>query len=164
MKQLALIRHANATHNGHGIRDFDRPLSYRGERDAPRMATHLQQQAFLPDLMLSSPATRAATTAETIARGIGYDTTRILWMDQLYAATRDELLAIIAAIDPKHECVAIVGHNPSLTDLVNHLQGEFVTNIPSGGVVTISLAIEHWSDIAEGTGTRVRLDAPGNLK
>jgi len=48
MKQLTLIRHAKSSGtSGHGTRDIDRPLNHRGERDAPRMATHLRQKGFL---------------------------------------------------------------------------------------------------------------------
>ena len=73
MKQITLVRHAKSSWH-RGLRDIDRPLNARGERDAPLMAMHLRKQGFSPDILISSPATRAATTAEEIARGIGYDT------------------------------------------------------------------------------------------
>lgn len=165
MKQLTLIRHAKSDWTtGHGIRDIDRPLNHRGERDAPRMATHLRQQGFLPELILSSPATRAATTAEEIARGVGYDIDRILWKDQIYAAVISELLALISAIDANCSHVAMVGHNPSFTELANRLQSHPIDNIPTCGVVGIQFDVNEWANIPDTRGSLLCFDTPKSLK
>jgi phosphohistidine phosphatase len=163
MKRLTLIRHAKSNW-GRGVRDIDRPLNPQGERDAPRMADHLRAQGFAPDAMYSSPATRAATTAEEIARGIGYDTDQICWEDTIYDADTADLLDLIARLDPKHMNVAIVGHNPALTDLANQLQHTHIDNVPACGVVSIDLPIEHWSQVPDNRGTLLRCESPKTLK
>lgn len=162
MKQLTLIRHAKPRQTN-GIPDIDRPLNHRGERDAPRMATHLQALGFAPGVILSSPATRAATTAETIARGIAYDVNAIIWKDQIYAATPNELRELIGTLDPDHTTAAIVGHNPSLTELANHLQRTHVANIPTCGVVTIQFDVNTWPDTLHTPGTLTQFDTPQAL-
>jgi phosphohistidine phosphatase len=165
MKQLTLIRHAKSSWaSGHGTRDIDRPLNHRGERDAPRMATHLRQQGFLPDLMLSSPATRAATTAEEIARGIGYDVDNILWKDQIYAAMVSELLELITTVNAEISHVAMVGHNPAFTELANLLQPHPIDNIPTCGVVMIQFDVGDWSEIPQSLGNLLCFDTPKSLK
>ncbi len=165
MKQLTLIRHAKSSWtNTHSTRDIDRPLNHRGERDAPRMATHLRQQGFLPELILSSPATRAATTAEEIARGIGYDIDGILWKDQIYAAVVSELMELISGIDAELSHVALVGHNPSFTELANQLQTQLIDNIPTCGVVTIEFAVDSWTDVPGSRGDLLCFHTPKSLK
>ena len=165
MKQLTLIRHAKSSWTAsHSMRDIDRPLNHRGERDAPRMAMYLRQQGFRPDLILSSPAARAATTAEEIARGIGYDVNNILWKDQIYAAEVSELLALIVAVDAGLSHVALVGHNPAVTELANLLLPHCIDNIPTCGVAMIQFDVNHWSSIPQSLGNLLSFDTPESLK
>ncbi|MBT3194203.1 MAG: histidine phosphatase family protein [Verrucomicrobia bacterium] len=164
MKQITLVRHAKSSWH-RGLRDIDRPLNARGERDAPLMAMHLRKQGFSPDILISSPATRAATTAEEIARGIGYDTNQILWEDTIYEAASSNLIELITNLEPQHKNVAIVGHNPGMTELANQLQHTApIDNIPTCGVVTIELPIEHWTEVPQTLGTLQRFEAPKTLK
>jgi phosphohistidine phosphatase len=67
MRRLTLIRHAKSSWNDIGLDDFDRPLNPRGLRSAPRMGGVLQKEQVMFDLMVSSPALRAITTAQLIA-------------------------------------------------------------------------------------------------
>ncbi len=165
MKRLTLIRHAKSHWGaGHSIRDIDRPLNHCGERDAPRMASHLREQGFAPDVVLCSPATRAATTAEEIARGIGYDVDAIVWKDQIYNAVHSELLKLITESDAQHMHIAIVGHNPALTDLANHLQPKPIDNMPTCSVATIQFDATQWLDIEQVQGDLVRFETPKTIK
>ena len=60
MKTIILVRHAKSSWDDFTIPDFDRPLNDRGKRDAPVMAARLKEHGLSPDLLLSSPARRAA--------------------------------------------------------------------------------------------------------
>ena len=64
MKSLTLFRHAKTQRDSLTGRDIDRQLNERGERDAPRMGEELRTLGLDYDLILSSPAARAAQTAE----------------------------------------------------------------------------------------------------
>ena len=64
MKTLFLIRHAKSSWEYTALPDKDRPLNDRGKRDAPKMGKRLAKRDVTPDLILSSPARRALTTAE----------------------------------------------------------------------------------------------------
>ena len=68
MKTLFLIRHAKSSWDDTALPDKDRPLDDRGRRDAPKMGKRLAKRDVKPDLILSSPARRALTTAEVIAK------------------------------------------------------------------------------------------------
>src|SRR6184192_1474294 len=68
MKTLFLIRHAKSSWDDTALPDKDRPLSDRGRRDAPKMGKRLAKRDVKPDLILSSPARRALTTADARSR------------------------------------------------------------------------------------------------
>jgi phosphohistidine phosphatase len=72
MKTLFLIRHAKSSWDDTALPDKDRPLGDRGRRDAPKMGKRLAKRDVKPDLILSSPARRALTTAEIIAKKLDY--------------------------------------------------------------------------------------------
>ncbi|MCB9354861.1 MAG: histidine phosphatase family protein [Lewinellaceae bacterium] len=73
MRTLFLIRHAKSSWDNPGLRDINRPLNDRGMHDAPRMAQLLAGIGPPPDLIVSSPAKRAFTTAMFFARVFGID-------------------------------------------------------------------------------------------
>ncbi len=164
MKQLTLIRHAESAWGTRNIDDIDRPLNHRGERDAPRIARHIRESGFSPDLILSSPATRAATTAEEIARGVGYDLENIVWKDQIYAAMIEDLVQLIWELDNQHAHVALVGHNPAFTELANQLQDTPIGSMPTGGVVSISFDSDRWSDVPDRCGSLLTFDSPKTIR
>ena len=111
---LLLIRHANSDWDSSAIPDFERPLNKRGLRDAPKMGVHLKEMALLPDLIISSGAKRAITTAKLIAKSLDY-TNDILVDNNIYNASSDDIKSIINKIDEKYNTVFLFGHNPGLS-------------------------------------------------
>src|SRR4029434_8634311 len=83
MKTLFLIRHAKSSWDDAALSDKDRPLDDRGKRDAPKMGKRLAKRDVKPDLILSSPAVRARTTAEIIAKKLDYKRNDIVGEDLL---------------------------------------------------------------------------------
>ena len=70
MHTLTLLRHAKSDQSAH-VRDKDRPLNEKGFYDAPLMAKGLQEHGVIPDMMVSSYALRAETTAQIFAEVLG---------------------------------------------------------------------------------------------
>ncbi|MBD3307013.1 histidine phosphatase family protein [candidate division KSB3 bacterium] len=160
MKRLYLIRHAKSSWKDQSLADFDRPLNKRGKRDAPFMGQRLASYQVTPDLLMSSPAKRALTTAKTIAEEIGYPPTAIVTEPSIYGAGAASLLTVIQAIkDAAHE-VMLVGHNPGLTTLAESLTNTMVDNIPTCGIFCVDLPVESWTEVTEGIGTVVFFDYP----
>src|SRR6516164_4541044 len=95
MKTLFLVRHAKSSRDDPVLPDKERPLNERGRRDAPRMGERLAKRGVKPDIIVSSPAVRALTTAELIARELDYDLRDIAVDKRLYSASADDLLAVI---------------------------------------------------------------------
>lgn len=163
MKRLTLVRHAKSSWSDAGLPDIERPLSKRGERDAPRMGERLRERKARPSLILSSPAKRAKSTAKLIARSIGYPEEFLQFERRVYSADYRALLDIIAAQDDACSEMMLVAHNPSLTVLANHLaRGLDIDNMPTTGVVAIDFDVEHWSDLATVPGRLVYFDYPKN--
>lgn len=144
MKTLTIVRHAKSSWDSSSLADSERPLNERGERDAPLMAERLHQAAVRPSLIISSPAVRAWTTAKVIAHEIGYPLEFLQREDDLYLASCDRLLAIISRQDEGFNNMLLVGHNPGLTDLANFLMPGLTGNLPTSGVVSVSLSCDHW--------------------
>lgn len=164
MKTLYLLRHAKSSWDFDHLSDHDRPLNNRGRTDAPLMGEQLAKRHIRPDLLLSSPAVRALTTASIVARELGYDMDRIRVDANLYHADRQELLRVIKATEPEVEELMLVGHNDGLTDLANHLSPEYVDNIPTTGVMSLSFTCDAWQDIAKQNARFNFFDFPKNYK
>ncbi len=144
MKILYLVRHAKSSWDYPDLEDFERPLNYRGHNNAPFMGDVLRKRAVLPDLLLSSPATRAATTARIIADKINYPLKNLIYTNSIYGADEDTMIDLIKSIDSHIDKLMIVGHNPCFTSLVNRFGDLRVRNLPSCGIYCIHLDISGW--------------------
>lgn len=160
MKELTLIRHAKSSWKDVDLKDHERPLSKRGERDAPVMGKRLAKRGYKPDLVVSSPAVRALKTARIIAKELGYKRKNIVVAERLYGSSTAGLLSMIRSLDQALKRVMVVGHNPELTDLANRLGGGRVHNLPTCGVARLRFDTDSWAEIENGGGVDVDLDYP----
>jgi phosphohistidine phosphatase len=148
MKQLLLIRHGKSDWDRHGLTDHDRPLNDRGLRDAPRMASALIGRGVQPDLIVSSTAVRALTTAQLIAVKMGYPLENILEAPALYLAAPGAILRAIQQLDEAAGTVMIFGHNPGMHEAVYAFAaGEEVSDFPTLAVARIEISAEHWGSV-----------------
>lgn len=162
MKTLYIIRHAKSSWEDPDKDDFDRPLNDRGKRDAPRMGKRLKEKGITPDLMLTSPAKRAFSTARRIGKVLKYSKDNIKMDKKLYHADEETILSVVRELKDKHEAVMVFGHNPGLTDFINSFQtGELdIDNLPTCGIVAFELNISSWKDVAWGKGRIMFFDYP----
>lgn len=161
MKTLLLLRHAKSDWGDSSLRDFDRPLAERGERDAPRIGKELRERGLLPELIVSSPAARAKATIEAVAKSakLGPD---IQFDDIIYGASTPELIKLIRALPDSPSCVLLVGHNPGFEDLVGRLSGSR-ERMPTAALACIEFAIDHWADVNDRAGKLKWLLTPKQL-
>ncbi|MCU0342904.1 MAG: histidine phosphatase family protein [Ignavibacterium sp.] len=158
MKNLILIRHAKSSWKDDSIKDFDRPLNKRGKCDAPRMADRLLKRGFVFDLIISSSAKRTSDTAKIFADHLGFDS-KIVLVDKLYLASDREILGIINQFEERYRSVIVVCHNPGITDLANYLNDFFIDNIPTTGIVGLTLN-GNWSDLGNKSCKMLFFDYP----
>lgn len=164
MKTLYLMRHAKSSWDFEGLSDHDRPLNNRGRKAAPLMGRELVAREIEIDLLLSSSAVRALTTATLMAKELEYDPEKIAVEEQIYKADKRELLDIIRGIPNQFDRVMLVGHNNTITDFANMLSPEMIPNIPTAGIVALNFACTTWREISKENATFEFFDYPKNHK
>ncbi|MEX2468946.1 MAG: histidine phosphatase family protein [Pseudohongiellaceae bacterium] len=162
MKTLYLLRHAKSSWENPGLKDFERPLNERGTSDVPVMAERFNVRKKKVDCIIASPAQRAKTTARLFARGIHYPEDNIASNPELYFAGTGMLLKAASLADDTCESVMLVGHNPAITEFANAMAGCDIDNVPTCGLVELTLPVAHWADIELGGATLVEFDFPKN--
>lgn len=160
MKQLFIVRHAKSDWGNASLRDFDRPLNHRGHQNAPEMVNRLVAKGIRPDAVVSSPALRALTTAKYFAAGWQIPTEQLNTNADIYEASVKTLLKVINDFDTSFDKIALFGHNPGLTDLLNYLTDEHISNMPTCSVAIIEFPLDSWELISGGTGNLVWFDYP----
>lgn len=162
-RHLTLVRHAKSSWRDRALADHERPLSGRGERDAPAMAVRMKARGDRPSLILTSSAVRARATAAALAGALDYPWERVGVEPSLYLAPPGGILEVVASQADEHESIVLVGHNPGLTELVQRLLPQLqLDNLPTGGIVAMQLECGRWRDV-ERAETRLRyFDYPKN--
>lgn len=120
MHRLILLRHGKSDWR-HNVDDFDRPLKRRGKDAAFRAGQWLSEHGFIFDLIVSSPAERAYSTAILCAKGAGIDPKLIETHRDLYLADISDFLSTLNSIPWRNKTVLVVAHNPGLDDMVHYL-------------------------------------------
>ena len=159
MKTLFLIRHAKSSWDNAALPDKERPLNDRGRRDAPKMGERLAKRDVKPDLILSSPAVRALSTAEIVAEKLDYRRKDIVVTERLYAAEVDDLLDVIRQLGDELKCVMLFGHNPEFTELAHRLSGE-IAHMPTCAIAEFTFDAKSWSGIDSIKPAQILLDYP----
>jgi phosphohistidine phosphatase len=159
-KRIALLRHAKSTYSDPSLADHDRPLSKRGERDAPVMARRLIEGGGRPSMILTSTARRTRQTVRIIAREIGYPIEFIQGEPDLYLASARNILDVIARQDESFNEIIVCAHNPGITQLANALCGTSIDNVPTCGMVLMEVEIENWSGLDGARCTLLNFDYP----
>jgi phosphohistidine phosphatase len=151
--RLTLLRHGKAEDSSMDG-DFSRALVEKG-REQSRSAAHLLKAAgALPDIVLTSPLLRARQTADEFCTAAAMPGPLIQSWLACGMIAEDALTQLRAFKDFKH--VAIVGHEPDLSDLIESLLG-----VNCGAVMMKkgSIACVEWS-LDHGHGTLLYLIPP----
>lgn len=151
-----LIRHAKATHES-GYADFDRPLKSTGIQDAALMATLLRGRMEIPEVVVTSPALRTFTTAEIFANQ--FKIPAPLTDKRIYEATENTWIKVINSLPADHDFIAVVGHNPGISQILYYLTGQ-VKDMPTCAVAVVTFENNDWQSIDEEDGKLVHFDSP----
>lgn len=131
-QRIWLMRHGKSS-RPFGVVDHERPLSKRGRDDAGLTRDWL---ADAPEVFVASTAKRALETASLLAGDRPVETHPVL-----YQASDREFLGVVEEVLEQSSRVAFVGHNPTITQLVNRLAGRRVTDgVPTLGVAAFERA------------------------
>lgn len=147
MKTLFLLRHAKADRDLFVIRDVERPLTERGYSDARLISTVLQEQALVPEKIISSPAVRAYSTALIFAGTFGMPTDSITLETKLYDSSSNDYIGVIRALDDRYASCLLAGHNDVITDVASLLlKPKPVESMKTCGLVILSSESDSWKN------------------
>jgi phosphohistidine phosphatase len=147
MKRLYIVRHAKSDWSQPGQNDEDRKLLGKGIKRTHKILEFLKQHDTRPDLIISSPAIRAISTASLLAEGLGYPLAEIQQERIIYRGDSDDIMDFIYETPQNIESLMVVGHNPTFTNLANRFLDEMMEWLPTTGVVCIQFETENWQEI-----------------
>jgi len=167
-RELLILRHGKSDWSAE-TDDYNRPLKKRGKKGAQLIAGWLNDQALIPDHVVSSPATRAIDTARRVLTALDMDTRDIHADERIYEASLEELLGVLADCPPEAGRVLIVGHNPGLEDLLLHLvptppmQPEDGKLLPTATLACLTMP-DDWKTLTQGSAGLLHLIRPASLQ
>lgn len=144
VRELLLLRHAEAMSAGPDGRDTERPLSLHGEAQARAAGAWLAGQDALPEVVLCSSARRAQMTADAVGKALRMPDPHFL--PAMYQATPGELLTLVEHHAPQARRVLLIGHNPGLEQLL-----ALLTEGRSASARGMSPATIAWIELADDT-------------
>ena len=124
------------------------------------MGKRIAKREVRPGLIVCSPAVRALTTAKVIAKEMGLRAADVVVDERIYGADPPELIDVIRDFDNRFDCIMLVGHNPTLTDLVNELTEADIDNVPTCGVAVLSFDVKKWKEVGNVTAQLLDFDYP----
>jgi len=148
MKKLILVRHAKSSWE-FNTEDHKRPLKSRGYRDAHLVFNELKGKIF-PDLIMSSDATRAKTTAELYATISNTNKDDIILNNMLYDFSGSNLVQVVKNCNNSVNVLMIFGHNNAITNFVNTYGDIIIDNVPTCGATIIEFYIDYWAHLNKG--------------
>ncbi|MDX1756336.1 MAG: histidine phosphatase family protein [Marinobacter sp.] len=161
-RELLLLRHGKSDWSRE-LPDFDRPLKKRGRQGAQRIGAWLQQEALVPDYVLSSPAERARQTADLCCKALGMDAASVHPDRRLYLADTAALRRALARVPDECRRVLLVGHNPGLEELLLALAEPAPERTDDGKLLTtatlahLRFGLSHWHNLTACSGELVQL-------
>ena len=170
MKRILLLRHAKSDWKDYTVADFDRPLSPRGRKAAPRVAAWMRDQGLLPDRVLCSAARRTSETWEKMAPT--FDQVPVVHRRALYHASTQAILKQLVKQDDEANTIAVVGHNPGIAEFAYRYSvfgdkkkiARIGRKYPTGALAVISFQIDSWADLPDAGGTLEHYVRPKQLK
>ncbi|NYT86405.1 SixA phosphatase family protein [Pollutimonas harenae] len=170
MRRLMLLRHAKADWPD-GVADHERPLARRGQRQGPEMARFMAAEGLVPDRAIVSTAKRTQETWELVAPAFPPSISKSNDA-RIYEAPKENILKVIREADDAAQALLLIGHNPGFaevayslinTDQASPALSRLERGYPTSGLAVIDFQVDHWADIAEGSGRLQRFETPASI-
>lgn len=142
-RSLYLLRHAKAVKGSSLTSDIDRPLNETGMAEAYHIARQLFQHHEAPELIISSVAARAISTALIFQRVLNVHDAMMHLNSRLYASDLNDLYEFVTMMDDRRHSVMLVGHNPSFSYLASKLDPSII-HMSTASVVKFEFEVDKW--------------------
>ena len=147
MKRLILVRHAKSSLNQPLLSDHERILNQTGISEAKLIGQYLSNNQYIPSHIISSTATRTLETANIIIEQLKFKN-KIETQSLIYTDSVLNILNLINNVDNQYQCIMLVGHNPTITQLINHITNVKIDHMPTCGTGIVDFKVT-WDNIAE---------------
>ncbi len=146
------MRHGNAE-SSYQVNDFDRNLTEYGIKEVKNNIEKLNSFKIVPDLITISSAMRTKQTFaiyEDITKYKG----KFVFDKDLYNFynTSDFISKYIECIDNKYETIMFIGHNPTISNLLQMLTGDLSVYLDTSSIFVIDFDINNWEKLEVRTG------------
>lgn len=153
-RTLFLVRHAQSADKQSGQADHARELTATGRQQATDLGLFFQERKYFFDLVISSTAIRTKQTLEHI-----FDVAKnshnnhIIFEDEYYQGTSRYYYNSLLTLDDQFHSVLILGHNPSMTDLLSRLlQQHTAESFSPASFAEIHFEVNAWQNLSEYSG------------
>ena len=162
MKKLMLIRHGS-TQNNSKVKDIERQLTQQGIEDSLSLGKFIRESNSVPDLIISSSAQRAKTTANNLIAG-GTLKSIFLVEEAIYGGNSNFLLYLLSEQDNSYNNICLVGHEPHFSTFIYNMTNcnNFILN--TANLAIIDVEIEKWEHIEYKKGILSLHITPNELK
>ena len=150
-KRIFIYRHAKSDWSAAYGTDHDRPLSKRGIKSAKIMGRLLGLSNQVPELIITSTATRAKQTLE-LSIEAGEWKCDVTENEILYSESYEEIFKLIKKLSNNYSSVMMVGHEPKCSMLTSYLIGGGEITFKTAAMARIDYIIEKWSELNPGNG------------
>jgi len=166
MLTLILVRHAKTEQLAYNSlkSDFERELKPRGYSDTELVADQLLSKDIVPDLLITSKATRANQTANILAEKLGIAKPDIIGEQFIYDGyTTSQFISYLNQFE-NQRCIMVVGHNPEIAMMAINLSGSDYLDFPTTATIGITFDAKSWKDINAREGQIAWFITPKMLK
>jgi len=147
MKRLILVRHAKSSLNQPLVSDHERILNQTGISEAKLIGQYLSNNKYTPCHIISSTAIRTIETANIIIKQLKFKN-NIETQSLIYTDSVLNILNLINNFDNQYQCVMLVGHNPTITQLINYITNMRIDHMPTCGAGIIDFKVT-WDSVKE---------------
>ena len=119
MKIIIIVRHAKSSWEFDVI-DHERPLKYKGHKDAHLVSKEFNTLSQPVDLLLCSDAIRTKLTSEIFISNLNLDKRIVHYNHDLYDFSGENLIKVIKNCDDSISNLMVFGHNHAITAFVNN--------------------------------------------
>ena len=171
MLRLLLLRHGKSSWEEPGRGDRDRQLSDRGRKAATAIGAYMRKMNLVPDLVLCSPATRAADTLALALEELR-SAPEVVSDEAIYDfGDGSRLFDALRSKGGKAGTILVVGHNPSIERLAQSLIGsgsdklraKLAKKYPTGALSLIEFTARDWKSLKGSDGRLLSFTRPKDL-
>jgi phosphohistidine phosphatase len=149
--ELLIMRHAKSDWGVGPADDRERPLAKRGVKAARRMGRFMTAVGAAPEIVLSSPAVRARTTAEAAAQA-GHWKADVEIVPAFYGGVWADVVDGVLGAASSAERILVVGHEPTWSNLVSVLTGGGNVAMPTAALACVDVIGTSWSRLGPNCG------------